>query len=223
MAAKSNFLENMLIDGFFRGGALTSAGAAGSSAIVRGIWTASTAYSLGDVVVPHGSMVAGGGKFLRCTVAGTSGSVNTLTVPNPGVTLTDNSVTWTACSGIPVPPTLYVGLFTVTPSDTGGGTEVSGGSYARVAATPSLANFAGTQSAGSTTASTGTGGTTSNNASITFPAATADWGTAVAVGIFDAATGGNLLFYGALTSNQAIPSGVTASYAAGTLSFQEDN
>ena len=55
-------------------------------------------------------------------------------------------------------------------NDTACGTEVTGGSYARVAVTSSLANWAGTQSAGSTTASTGTSGTISNNAAITFPA-----------------------------------------------------
>ena len=51
------------------------------------------------------------------------------------------------------PTTWYVGLDTVSCTETGGGTEVTGGSYARVAVTASLANFAGTQSAGSTTAS----------------------------------------------------------------------
>ncbi|MES2500135.1 MAG: hypothetical protein V4570_06350, partial [Pseudomonadota bacterium] len=61
------------------------------------------------------------------------------------------------------PATFYVGLFTSAPSDTGGGTEVSGGSYARVAVTSSLANWSGSQSAGSTSASSGTDGTIENN------------------------------------------------------------
>ena len=39
----------------------------------------------------------------------------------------------------------YVGLLTAAPSDNGGGTEVSGGSYARVAVNATLANWAGTQ------------------------------------------------------------------------------
>ena len=57
----------------------------------------------------------------------------------------------------PTTSTLYVALFTAAPSDSGGGTEVSGSAYARVAVTSSLTNWSGTQSAGSTTASSGTG------------------------------------------------------------------
>ena len=68
------------------------------------------------------------------------------------------------------PPTnLHFALFTVAPTEAGGGTEVTGGGYARVSVARTLAAWAGTQAAGSTTASTGTGGTTSNNNAITFP------------------------------------------------------
>jgi hypothetical protein len=108
------------------------------------------------------------------------------------------------------PATLYVALFTAAPSDSGGGTEVSGGSYARVSVTSALANWAGTQSAGSTTASSGTGGATSNNGAITFPSPTANWGTVTHFGIFDAASSGNLLFHGALTASKTINSGDAA-------------
>lgn len=122
------------------------------------------------------------------------------------------------------PATLYVGLFTAAPSDAGGGTEVSGGAYARVAVTSSLANWAGTQSAGSTVASSGTGGTTSNNAAITFPAPTANWGSITHFGIFDAATAGNLLLWSALTTAKTVNNGDAApSFAAGALTFQADN
>lgn len=122
-----------------------------------------------------------------------------------------------------MPATVYVGLYTSCPTDSTAGTEVSGGSYARVSITSSLANWAGTQSAGSTTASSGTGGTTSNNAAITFPTATADWGTVVCFGVSDASTSGNLLFYAALTASRTITNGSTASFAAAALSFQIDN
>ena len=122
-----------------------------------------------------------------------------------------------------MPATVYVGLYTVCPTDSTAGTEVSGGSYARVAITSSLANWAGTQSAGSTTASSGTGGTTSNNAAITFPTATADWGTVVCFGVSDASTGVNLLFYAALTASRNITNGSTASFAAAALTLQIDN
>jgi hypothetical protein len=121
------------------------------------------------------------------------------------------------------PSTLYVALLTVAPSDAGGGTEVSGGSYARVAVTPSLANFAGTQSAGSTDASSGTGGTTSNNNAITFPTPSAGWGTATHMGVYDASSGGNLLWYTALGVGKTINTGDAVSFPAAALTFQIDN
>lgn len=121
------------------------------------------------------------------------------------------------------PTTLYVGLYTATPSDTGGGTEATGGSYARASVTASLANFAGTQSAGSTTASSGTTGTTSNNGTITFATPTASWGTVTSFGIFDASTAGNLLFYGTLTTSKTINTGDTVTFPAAALSVQIDN
>lgn len=123
-----------------------------------------------------------------------------------------------------MPATVYVALFTATPTDAGGGTEVTGGSYARVAVASSLANWAGTQAAGSTVASSGTTGTTSNNNAITYPAPTANWGTVVAFALMDALTGGNMLIYGALNANKTVNSGDAApQFAAGALSFQIDN
>lgn len=115
--------------------------------------------------------------------------------------------------------TLYVGLLTAAPSDSGGGTEVSGGSYARVAVASSLANWAGTQSAGSTVASSGTSGQTSNNGAITFPTPTAGWGTVTHFGIYDAASGGNLLFYGALTIAKTVNQADTVTFPAASLSI----
>lgn len=129
-----------------------------------------------------------------------------------------------------LPSNFYVGLFTAAPGEAGGGTEVSGGSYARVAVTRSLANFSGTQSAGSTTASSGTGGQISNNISITFPAPTANWGVITHVAVFDAASGGNMVFSTQLVdgSNVAAPKTVNSgdaapSFPAGSLKFQIDN
>jgi hypothetical protein len=139
--------------------------------------------------------------------------------------LENKIIDWLLRAQVFTPPaTSYVALFTVAPSDTGGGTEVSGGSYARVAVASSLANWAGTQSAGSTVASSGTGGTTSNNNAITFPAPTANWGSVVAMGIFDASTAGNLLIYGNLSTAKTVNNGDAApTFPAGTLTYQEDN
>jgi hypothetical protein len=118
----------------------------------------------------------------------------------------------------PTTSTLHIGLFSAAPNDAGGGTEISGNNYSRVSVTSSLANWAGTQSAGSTVASSGTGGQTSNNAAITFATPSATWGTVTHFGIFDAATSGNLLFYGALSISKTINQGDTVSFPAGSLS-----
>jgi len=99
------------------------------------------------------------------------------------------------------PSVLAVGLFTAAPSDSGGGTEVSGGSYARVQRNPADANW---------TAPDSTGGITRNAAVLTFPAPTANWGTVTHFGIFDATSGGNLLFWGALSSSRTINNGDAA-------------
>jgi len=96
------------------------------------------------------------------------------------------------------PSELWIALFTVAPSDSGGGTEVSGGSYARVQRNPGDANW---------TAPDGTSGVTRNAAAITFPTPTANWGTVVAFGIFDANTAGNLLAWGAISPARTINNG----------------
>ena len=88
------------------------------------------------------------------------------------------------------PAAVYVGLFTSNPDEDGSGTEVSGGSYAR--------------QAGSFTVS---GNTATTTAAIEFPTATATWGTITHIGIYDAASAGNLLAYAALTASKAIAFG----------------
>jgi hypothetical protein len=116
------------------------------------------------------------------------------------------------------PTSLHVSLHTADPTDTGGSEVAAGNGYARAAVTSSLANWAGTQSAGSTLASSGTGGQTSNNGVINFPTPTnTGWGTVTHFAIWDAATSGNPLLYGALTTSKTINGGDAVSFAAGTL------
>jgi hypothetical protein len=121
------------------------------------------------------------------------------------------------------PATLYVSLHTAACSDSSVGTEVSGGSYARVAVTSNGTNWANTQSSG-TGVSSGTSGTTSNSAAITFPAPTGNWGTVTHFGVFDASTSGNQLLCQALTASKTINNGDAApSFAGGALTIQVDN
>ena len=116
------------------------------------------------------------------------------------------------------PPTpLYVGLATGACADSGLTGEVSGNNYSRASVASSLANWAGTQSAGSTTASSGTGGVTSNNNAITFATPSGTWGTVATWGLFDAAAAGNLLLCASLTASKVINSGDTVSFSAGSL------
>jgi hypothetical protein len=123
------------------------------------------------------------------------------------------------------PAALHFALLTTNTDDDGSPlVEVSGGSYARVSVTRSLTNFAGTQGAGTTAASSGSTGTTSNNAAITFPAPTANWGSVTGVVVYDAATGGNILFYGALSTPKTVNNGDPApSFSPAEISFQIDN
>ena len=118
-------------------------------------------------------------------------------------------------------PVLYVGLLTSAPSDAGGGTEVSGNAYARVkaaaGASQALTDWKSTQN--DSLASSGTTGNTTNTNAITFPTPTATWGTVTHFGIYDASTGGNLLFWGALTISKTINQSDTVTFPSGTLSI----
>lgn len=104
------------------------------------------------------------------------------------------------------PANVYLALFTAAPSDAGGGTEVSGGAYARVAITFGASS----------------GGTKSNSADIDFAQATANWGTITHVGIFDAASAGNLLAHGALSASKTVNNGDTFSIPTGSLDVSLD-
>ena len=103
------------------------------------------------------------------------------------------------------PGTLYLGLYTATPSDTGGGTELSGSGYARQAMAMSVS-----------------GNTASNSAVEEFATATGSWGTVTHVGVFDASTSGNLLAYGALSASKTIATGDVFRIPAGDLDITLD-
>jgi hypothetical protein len=135
----------------------------------------------------------------------------------------ENKLVDAICRGVAFssPANVFIALHTANPTDAGTGAEVSGGAYARVSLAATTANFSGTQGAGTTTASTGTGGQITNNVAITFTAPSGgNWGTVTHFSMRDQITGGNLLMYGALSTPRTINSGDAApSFAAGSLSF----
>lgn len=103
------------------------------------------------------------------------------------------------------PTTTYLALYTVSPSDAGGGTEVTGGGYARQAITFGAPS----------------GGAISNTSQVAFTASGANFGTVVAVGIFDASTGGNLLAWDAITS-ATVNDGDTIQFPIGDIDITLD-
>jgi hypothetical protein len=85
------------------------------------------------------------------------------------------------------PATYYVALYTVAPTASGGGTEVTGGGYVRQTATFT------------TTAQQST-----NTSAVEFPTALVAYGTVVAAAVLDASTSGNLLAFANLTASKTI-------------------
>lgn len=107
-----------------------------------------------------------------------------------------------------MPATVAIALFTVSPTDAGGGTEVANANaYARKTTAGTDWNAAGTD------------GTIENATTITFTTPTGSWGTANSFALMDSATygAGNMLAWSALTTPQAIGTGNTVSFAPGAL------
>lgn len=111
---------------------------------------------------------------------------------------------WMMTTGSATRPTAwYVALYTAAPSDSGGGTEVSGNGYTRKAVTFAAASTPG--------------GTTSNSGAVTFTAAGGSWGTITHIGIHDALSSGNLLWHGSMTASKTIADGDTLEFAIGNI------
>ncbi|BAQ90029.1 b-glycanase [uncultured Mediterranean phage uvMED] len=98
------------------------------------------------------------------------------------------------------PGTKYLALYTVAPTDSSAGTEVTGGGYVR-----------------QTVTLTTSGSDTTNSAAVEYPTATAGYGTVVAVAVLDASSGGNMLAYASLTANKTIATGDVFRVPAGDL------
>ena len=99
------------------------------------------------------------------------------------------------------PPAVYLALHTADPTDAGSGADCSGGSYARQAITFNAAHA--------------TAGPIDNSSAEEFTNMPAC--TVTHIGIWDAASSGNLLFHGAVSASKTVTSGDTISLAAGSL------
>lgn len=209
MGMWTDYAQNKITDAVHRGQALGAPATMHFTLLkcTKGARANSTAYALNDTI----GVTANDGKIhlYKCTTAGTTAaSQSTLYPGTKDEAITDGTA-----------------VFTEQGSALDAGTaisEPSGGSYARVAVTASLANWSGTQSAGSTTASSGTSGVSSNNGAITFPTPTADWCSGLervwGWAMFDASSAGNAWEWAPLTALQAITNGQAApSFAAAAL------
>jgi hypothetical protein len=111
---------------------------------------------------------------------------------------------WSMTTGSATRPTAwYVALYTAAPSDSGGGTEVSTGGYARQSVTFGAASSPG--------------GTTSNTNTVSFTASGAGYGTVTHIGIFDNVSGGNLLWHGSMTASKTVADGDTLEFSIGNI------
>ena len=113
--------------------------------------------------------------------------------------------------GFTRPATVYVALYTAMPTDAGGGTEVAGNGYARVAVPNDSTNWPVAIS-----------GQKKNGTAIVFPQATGSWGTIVGFGLFDAATAGIMICWGALGTSKPVAAGETPQFAANAIMITAD-
>lgn len=102
------------------------------------------------------------------------------------------------------PGQVYCALFTAAPGEGGGGTEVAGAGYVRDAV-----NF---------NAASGASANATNSNALSWTATGGNFGTVVAIGLFDQSSGGNMLFYSDLSVNKTVNDGDTLDIAAGAIS-----
>ncbi len=102
---------------------------------------------------------------------------------------------------------VWIALYKSDPTDADAGTEVTGGSYQRKQCTAwdAPAN-----------------GVTKNTNDIVFDTATSDWGTITHIGVRDAQTNGNLMFFCPLNTSKAVSINDTFKIPAGQLTITLD-
>ena len=208
----SQYLVNSLIDQVFRGQPPVAPANTYVALIVanQGVRQNAITYPAASYVTEF----AGDGSYhLYYSAAGGTSAGSAPSFPGvPGEAIVDNTVTWVEQTA-----NLKTGVAITEPT-------IGTGSYARIGIASTLVDWAGTQGATTTSPSTGTSGTTSNNANVTFAVPTADWAAAPAavwgIALYDALSGGNLLSFGPITNPQSVHNGSAApTFAISAIDF----
>jgi len=200
---KTDYLEQKILEHIFKGTAYTAPSTLYLAMFVAPTWTPSTAYTVGQFVIPTTYNTTGPKRLYRCTTAGTSGTTEPTWPTTFGATVNDGTAVWTEATpgieaGTNLPP------------------EVSGGGYSRKAIA------AGTGwSAITDEAVTDGGKYVANAADIDFGTATADWGQIVLALLMDAASAGNALYYLYVDTAKTVQNGDPVKWAAGALKIAE--
>lgn len=209
----TSYLANKIVDWLRRGQAFTPPTATFSVGLLtstKGPRANSTVYALNDTI----SLTATDTKthLYKCTTAGTSAAAQAALYPGVNSeVITDGTAAFTEQAAAIRAGTVVEASYT---------------GYARSNTAASLANWAGTQAAASTVASSGTGvPATSNNVTLTF--GTTNTGTTAfvwATATFDATTAGNMLEVESLTTVKTINNGDPApTFAAAALVTSYDS
>ncbi|MEC0233738.1 hypothetical protein P4H71_05125 [Paenibacillus kribbensis] len=108
-----------------------------------------------------------------------------------------------------LPTTWFIALYTSAPTDGDTGAEVSGGGYTRRVVTFSDPVLVDRRAI------------VQNVADISFPTASADWGLVTHIGIRTAATGGILIYHGAVKTPRTVQTNDTLRFLAGQIKVDE--
>ena len=196
---KTTYLQDEVIKHILRTGSFTKPSALYVGLIdIVGAWTATTNYSINDIVVPT---VFNGRMYIVTNDAGSSAGSEPTFPTTDGGTVVDGGITWTEMTLL-----LKDDTGTTVP-------EMTGTGYARVQRDPLDANW---------TATSGNDGQSDNAAAITFGSPTSNWGVAGGFFIADALTVGNMLYWGVLADEKTINNGDAApSFGIGALTVTE--
>ena len=121
--------------------------------------------------------------------------------------LEDQITGWIAGTSMTAPTATFVQLYSQDPTDAGSAT---GALYSRVTVA---------SGAGSWTRGTGGAGTITNASAIIITSSATATASATHFAVFDASATGNLLFYGALSTNKTIASGDEVKFNASALTL----